>query len=101
MSRLSHSHCIWFHPNRTAGYTVSWTREWRPGDLKAQPRPLPVHPSGDDRRGIIDGNIVRVFNGRGSCLAAVRILDGIMESVVQLPTGAWFDPIETDVVGPL
>jgi biotin/methionine sulfoxide reductase len=62
---------------------------------------LHMHPSDADRRGVTDGNIVRVFNDRGSCLAAVRILDGIMESVVQLPTGAWFDPSEPRVAGSL
>jgi biotin/methionine sulfoxide reductase len=38
------------------------------------------------------GDLVRVFNERGATLAAVAIRDDLMEGVVQLPTGAWWDP---------
>lgn len=44
-------------------------------------------------RGIADGDMVRVFNDRGSCLAGVRISPSIMAGVVCLPTGATFDPV--------
>jgi biotin/methionine sulfoxide reductase len=45
-------------------------------------------------RGLGHGDLVRVFNDRGACLAAVAIRDDLMEGVVQLPTGAWWDPVE-------
>lgn len=45
-------------------------------------------------RGLNQGDLVRVFNDRGACLAAVTIRDDLMAGVVQLPTGAWWDPIE-------
>ena len=35
---------------------------------------------------------MRLFNERGACLAAVRLTEDIREGVVQLPTGAWYDP---------
>jgi biotin/methionine sulfoxide reductase len=38
--------------------------------------------------------VARVFSTRGACLAAVAIRDHLMEGVVQLPTGAWWDPTE-------
>jgi biotin/methionine sulfoxide reductase len=41
------------------------------------------------------GDLVRVFNDRGACLASVTIRDDLIEGVVQLPTGAWWDPIES------
>lgn len=44
------------------------------------------------QRGIQNGDTVRVFNERGSCLAAAVIEAGMMPGVVTLPTGAWFDP---------
>lgn len=37
---------------------------------------------------------MRVFNGRGACMAAVSIRDDLIEGVAQLPTGAWWDPVE-------
>ena len=51
-----------------------------------------MHPADAARRGIADGDIVRLFNERGACLAAVRVTESIREGVVQLPTGAWYDP---------
>ena len=43
-------------------------------------------------RGIRDGDVVVVRNDRGSCLAGVRITRDLRDGVVQLPTGAWYDP---------
>ncbi len=53
-----------------------------------------MHPDAAASRGISDGDIVRLFNERGACLAAVRLSAGMREDVVQLPTGAWFDPVD-------
>ena len=44
-----------------------------------------MHPDDAAARGIIDGSIVRLFNERGACLAAVRLTDAIRRGVVQLP----------------
>ncbi len=51
-----------------------------------------MHPSDAEARKISDGDIIRLFNSRGACLAAVRLTEGIRPGVVQLPTGAWYDP---------
>ena len=51
-----------------------------------------MHPADAGPRGIGDGDIVRLFNERGACLAAVRLTEDIRPGVIQLPTGAWFDP---------
>lgn len=54
--------------------------------------PIRMHPNDATTRGIAAGDVVRVFNDRGACLAGV-VLDAHMRpSVVQLSTGAWFDP---------
>jgi biotin/methionine sulfoxide reductase len=37
---------------------------------------------------------VRVFNDRGACLAGAVLTDGLREQVVNLSTGAWFDPLD-------
>ena len=42
--------------------------------------------------GIATGDIVRLFNDRGACLAAAVLSDQVMEGVIHLPTGAWYDP---------
>jgi biotin/methionine sulfoxide reductase len=60
-----------------------------------------IHPEPAAARGITDGMTVRVFNDRGACLAAARLDDRLMPEVVELPTGAWFNPLEPGVPGSL
>ena len=54
--------------------------------------PLRLHPDTAAARGIADGDVVRVFNDRGACLAGAVIDDAVMPEAVQLSTGAWYDP---------
>ncbi|TPK98521.1 Asp-tRNA(Asn)/Glu-tRNA(Gln) amidotransferase GatCAB subunit C [Mesorhizobium sp. B2-4-12] len=56
--------------------------------------PLWINPVDAAARGIQDGAVVLVSNDRGSCLAGAVLTDGLIPGVVQLPTGAWFDPAE-------
>ncbi|MDQ6522539.1 molybdopterin-dependent oxidoreductase [Nocardioides sp. LHD-245] len=55
--------------------------------------PVALHPDDADRRGIADGDVVRVFNDRGSCLAGARVTAEVRRGVVVLATGAWYDPV--------
>ncbi len=54
--------------------------------------PVFINPADARWRGIIDGNVVKLSNQRGSCLASAVISDDVMERVVLLSTGAWFNP---------
>ncbi|OFJ55358.1 molybdopterin oxidoreductase [Mycolicibacterium grossiae] len=54
--------------------------------------PIRMHPDDATARGIAAGDVVRVFNDRGACLAGVVLDDGVRPRVVQLSTGAWYDP---------
>ncbi|WP_430335590.1 molybdopterin guanine dinucleotide-containing S/N-oxide reductase [Rhodococcus sp. ACT016] len=56
--------------------------------------PIRVHPADAVARGLGAGEVVRVFNDRGSCLAGVVLDDGVRPGVVQLSTGAWYDPLD-------
>lgn len=47
-------------------------------------------------RGIENGDVVRLYNDRGACLAGAVVSDGIRPGVIQLATGAWFDPVDTE-----
>ncbi len=60
-----------------------------------------IHPADAAARGISAGDIVRVFNDKGACLAGAVLSEDVRPSVVQLPTGAWFDPVEDHPTGPL
>ncbi len=56
--------------------------------------PMRIHPADAASRGIATGDVVRVFNDRGSCLAGAVVTDTVRPRVVQLSTGAWYDPID-------
>jgi len=60
-----------------------------------------LHPKDAAARGIADGDVVRIFNGRGACLAGALVSDTIREGVARLPTGAWYDPEHPGVPGTL
>ena len=51
-----------------------------------------MHPDDAAKRGIKSGDVVRIWNDRGACLAGVQVMDTLMPGVVQLSTGAWYDP---------
>jgi biotin/methionine sulfoxide reductase len=53
---------------------------------------MQIHARDAAARGIRDGDIVKLFNERGACLASAWVTERVREGVVQLPTGAWFDP---------
>lgn len=56
--------------------------------------PVTINPSDAAQRGIADGDVVRLFNDRGACLAGAVLSDDVRSSVVVLATGAWYDPLE-------
>jgi biotin/methionine sulfoxide reductase len=55
-----------------------------------------IHPADAAARGIGDGDIVRLFNARGACLATAAVSEDVRAGVVQLPTGAWYDPEDAE-----
>jgi biotin/methionine sulfoxide reductase len=63
--------------------------------------PIWLHPDDAASRGIAAGDIVRVFNERGACLAGAVVTDEVMRGVVQLATGAWYDPADPNDDRPL
>ena len=53
-----------------------------------------MHPTDAADRGIRSGDTVRIFNDRGACFAGVEVTDRLRRGVVELPTGAWWDPVD-------
>lgn len=66
-----------------------------------QREPIMLNPLDAESRQLKADNVVRVFNNRGACLAAVVIDDQVMPGVVQMSTGAWYDPLEPGEIGSL
>src|SRR5947209_6066773 len=64
------------------------------GNLSAQQRVageqhLLIHPEDAAKRGIADGQLVRIFNDRGSFKAQASVNDAVMQGVVVAPLGYW------------
>lgn len=64
-------------------------------------QPVRLNPDDAAKRGLAEGDLVEVTSKRGSCLAIATITDALMPGVVQLATGAWFDPSDPEVQGSL
>lgn len=58
--------------------------------------PVRLHPTEAHSRGLADGDIVRLYNDRGSCLAGLVVDDAVAPGIAQLSTGAWYDPDPAD-----
>ena len=64
---------------------VPWLRE-------LEPQALTINPRDAARRGIAEGDLLRVFNGRGQTLVPARVSGRVMPGVVSLDQGAWYAP---------
>ena len=60
-----------------------------------------MHPDDAAARKIASGDVVRLFNDRGQCLAGALLSDAVRPGTVQLPTGAWYDPEIPGQIGSL
>jgi anaerobic dimethyl sulfoxide reductase subunit A len=51
-----------------------------------------LHPADAGPRGIADGDLVRVFNARGTVVLPARVTERIAQGAVSIKEGAWFTP---------
>ena len=78
---------------------ITWTRETPtmkvtgPDGYKYEPCWL--HPSEAEKRGIKNGDIVKVFNERGIVLAGAYVTERVRSGVAYVDHGARHDPIKT------
>jgi biotin/methionine sulfoxide reductase len=63
--------------------------------------PVRIHPQDAAARGIGPGDIVRLYNERGACLAGAVLSEALRPGVVQLSTGAWYDPEDPAADNPI
>ncbi|MDU3717101.1 MAG: molybdopterin-dependent oxidoreductase [Klebsiella michiganensis] len=63
--------------------------------------PLWMHPQDAQARDISEGSVVKVYNARGAILAGVHLSEQILPGVVQMSTGAWYDPLDPAEKGSL
>ncbi|WP_049644236.1 molybdopterin-dependent oxidoreductase [Candidatus Rhodobacter oscarellae] len=54
--------------------------------------PALMNPRDARTRDLSEGQPIRLHNARGACLATLRLSEAIRPGVVQVATGAWWDP---------
>ena len=54
--------------------------------------PARMNPLDAADRNINDGDVIRLYNDRGACLAGVILTENLRPGVIELETGAWYDP---------
>lgn len=57
--------------------------------------PIRIHTKDAEQRNIQNGDTVRVFNRRGAFLATACLEDNMLPGVLQIATGAWFNPLNS------
>jgi len=63
--------------------------------------PALMHPDDAGARDISEGDVIRLFNDRGACLAGAVLTTAVRPGVVLMATGAWYDPVEPGTPGSL
>lgn len=94
------NHGRWrFHANLD---DITWNREIDTMKLRAkdgyQYEPAWLNPETARARGIGHGDIVKVFNERGTVLCAAYLTERLMPDVVYVDHGSRFDPIDAETL---
>ncbi|MBI9075049.1 MAG: molybdopterin-dependent oxidoreductase [Desulfatibacillum sp.] len=71
-------------------YKVEWLAE-------VEPHRLWIHPEDAEARGVVDGDKIEVFNGRGRVSITAFVTRRIKPGVVSLFEGAWYQPDKSGV----
>lgn len=91
LSRTYPLHLISHQPARRLHSQLDHGSYSRAGKIHDR-EPCRMNPQDAEQRGISDGDLVRLFNGRGSCISATILDAEVRTGVVMIATGAWYDP---------
>ncbi len=112
-------HAMWFEPAEWLGSNIAkeaplhllsphpkyrlhsqLSNTWIKDLYEVQGRePIWLNPKDAKKRGIKNGDVVKVYNKRGSTLAGAVVTEAVSPNVVRMCEGGWFDPIEPGKVG--
>lgn len=86
-------HLVTHQPKRRLHSQLDHSPHSRDGKVAGR-EPIQINTGDAEARGIRTGDLVRVHNERGACLAGAEVTDDVMSGVVIMATGAWFDPTD-------
>ncbi|WMS43934.1 molybdopterin-dependent oxidoreductase [Acuticoccus sp. MNP-M23] len=84
-------HLVTHQPARRLHSQLDQSAYSRAGKIAGR-TPCVLHPAEADRHGIKAGDLVEVFNARGRTIAAAALDENVIEGVLLMATGAWYDP---------
>jgi len=93
-------HLLSSHPKDRLHSQLDETRLRQRYEVGAR-EPVWISPADAAARGIANGDIVRVFNGRGQTLAGAVVTARTRRGVVVLNEGGWYDPLTAGLPGTL
>ncbi|SFQ29000.1 trimethylamine-N-oxide reductase TorA [Enterovibrio norvegicus] len=89
------------HPNHRLHSQLCSSDEHRGTYAVADREPCYISTADAKARGIVSGDIVRVFNDRGQVLAGAVVTDDYKSGVCRIHEGAWYAPLEGGKPGTL
>ncbi|CAH0529416.1 trimethylamine-N-oxide reductase TorA [Vibrio natriegens] len=81
------------HPDKRLHSQMCESEEFRATYAVQGREPVYINPVDAKAKGIKDGDLVRVFNGRGQLLAGAVLTDSYPRGVVRIEEGAWYGPL--------
>ena len=85
------------HPDQRLHSQMCESESYRATYAVKGREPIYLNPDDAKRRGIKDGDIVRVFNDRGQLLAGARVSDNYPNGVARIYEGAWYGPTNENI----
>ncbi|RTR37438.1 trimethylamine-N-oxide reductase TorA [Shewanella canadensis] len=84
------------HPDKRLHSQMCESKEYRETYTVQGREPVYLSPVDAKKRGIKDGDLVRVFNDRGQLLAGAVVSDSFPQGVIRIHEGAWYGPVGED-----
>ncbi|MDE0542923.1 trimethylamine-N-oxide reductase TorA [Vibrio sp. VA3] len=81
------------HPDKRLHSQMCESEEFRATYAVQGREPVYINPADAKAKGIEDGDLVRVFNGRGQLLAGAVLTDSYPRGVIRIEEGAWYGPL--------
>ncbi|ELB2180761.1 TPA: trimethylamine-N-oxide reductase TorA [Vibrio parahaemolyticus] len=81
------------HPDKRLHSQMCESEEFRATYTVQGREPVYINPIDAKAKGIKDGDLVRVFNGRGQLLAGAVLTDSYPRGVIRIEEGAWYGPL--------
>ncbi|SMY32507.1 Trimethylamine-N-oxide reductase precursor [Photobacterium malacitanum] len=85
------------HPNKRLHSQMCDSEKYRNTYAVKDHEPVYINPDDAKKKGIKDGDIVRVFNDRGQLLAGAVLSEDYPTGVIRIYEGAWFGPLNNDI----